>query len=1007
MHSVQINRTIYPRLPDIPDEETLWFITTIEPRELAFCRSKARSVRRRYFLLLYLKGMDFLRHSRFQPGELPRLMRLRLSQALGAPRETAEVLDLHPTEKSRVVAEVRAFLSLRPYETTVLAQLNRHLRAGRARTDGNLLLVVNEAIHWFLEKRIELPRFQTITTVSQAAIEAADEDLLQEIGGRVSEVRGKILEDLLEPMDPERSVFDRFKDEVGIACPTSMLAVLSRVEEIAEYLPLSTNPLEGLPRRKLESFSEIGRRFHSAELREFKPLQRKAIVVCYLARRHSQLLDASAEMLMQIWNKTRAEGRDEANAYRETKAALQERHEEVLKALLTFICKSRNSPEMVRRIHGYASREEYGKILLELKNTPSWNECYFRKIEDHYAALRRFLPAWYRAVPLVSTTSDDSILRAIRFLCDAGDKPLEAMFQARGVPTKCLAAKWAKRALVQDKWKKQERTIIKAPYELGVVDATVTGLKDRTIAVEGANRYARMNDHLLPRDAFFAGYDTHLKELGLPATASEYCAGTRMRLAERLQEFDDRYEELNGEFWVNKNGSLGYSRLRAEEKPTQRIKKLAALLRSYIEPVTILDVLLDCHRLTGFMDAFTPLSGRQNMPEAERILGQLATLDAYGCNAGVSQAAEATGCTPQAVLYMRRHFMGVKQLIDAASLLVDCYPRTVVSQHLNDPGIFMTDAMRFSTLKNSLTARVHHRYRDVKSILLYQHITSDCICFFSQASLCNVAEGLLMLRGVIDQKSRLEPAINICDNAGVNHLVLGMAPLLNIEVWPRLRSRQRYRLWAPDSSTGYKRIGNAIAGQIDLQLADECWPDMAWALASILKGHGHPALIAERLNAQPNHPATRGFQELGKLYFSNHALRYGMEPVMRRLITKNGSRREHWNRFQGDVFHAFGGVVRQKELGDQEEIFWFLTVVSNAIVLWNALALERAAWKAKKDGIEINEEDLKHILPTMVGHINFIGHFHVDLDRKPPFTLPAREGRWERQAGPRFRVVEP
>ena len=70
----------------------------------------------------------------------------------------------------------------------------------------------------------------------------------------------------------------------------------------------------------------------------------------------------------------------------------------------------------------------------------------------------------------------------------------------------------------------------------------------------------------------------------------------------------------------------------------------------------------------------------------------------------------------------------------------------------------------------------------------------------------------------------------------------------------------------------------------------------------------------------------------------------------------------------------------------QEEVFWFLTVVQNAIVLWNALSLENVLRKTGRD-LNISEEDLKRILPTMTGHINFVGEFNLDFMRTPPFEF--------------------
>jgi TnpA family transposase len=87
-------------------------------------------------------------------------------------------------------------------------------------------------------------------------------------------------------------------------------------------------------------------------------------------------------------------------------------------------------------------------------------------------------------------------------------------------------------------------------------------------------------------------------------------------------------------------------------------------------------------------------------------------------------------------------------LTEAASLLVDAYTSTPFAQKLGDPGIFMTDSMRFPTRKDSLTARHHFRYGRGKSILLYQHVTSNCIRFFTQALLCDVSEAIHMLDGI-------------------------------------------------------------------------------------------------------------------------------------------------------------------------------------------------------------------------------------------------------------------
>jgi TnpA family transposase len=161
---------------------------------------------------------------------------------------------------------------------------------------------------------------------------------------------------------------------------------------------------------------------------------------------------------------------------------------------------------------------------------------------------------------------------------------------------------------------------------------------------------------------------------------------------------------------------------------------------------------------------------------------------------------------------------------------------------------------------------------------------------------------------------------------------------------------------------------------------------MMWVLASIASGVGKPVVIFERLAAQPQHPATRGFQELGKLNRSSYLLRYGTDMDLRGFVVPHTAKREHWNKFTREV-QAFGDLVREKTLEDQEEVLWSLTVVQNAIVLWNALAIEDAVRRATAAGVKIDERALPHVHPTMTGQINFVGTFNLDLGRQPPFTF--------------------
>jgi TnpA family transposase len=701
--------------------------------------------------------------------------------------------------------------------------------------------------------------------------------------------------------------------------------------------------------------------------------------------RRAELLDAAADAFIQIWRKTRANAKSHANDYRQALVDTQAEYETVLQDLLVFICDSGSDYDMVRQIRKYRTEDEYETLRNEVIQTVSWTECYHKKIQDHYTTLRRFLPDWYETIPMLAMTSDNSILKAVAHVGMHADPKVSTLPSAE-IPTDFLAAKWKQRALVTHSWSDSIEMVHKAPYELGLMDAIANGLKGGTLAIDGARRYAPMTQHLIDRKEFFANYSQRLKRLGCPARAEEYYSPLRERLSESLAHFDQNYEKVQSFFRVNSRGRLSYLRS-SSQKPKKRVTKLNHTLKEYMMPATIMEVLLDCHRLTGFLDLFRPMRRRQNMDTESWLRTMLATLYAYGCNCGPSQAFQATGVSKQSIVYFRRHFMGTRQLMQAASVLADAYACTGPSQYLKDPGVFMTDAMHFPTLEDSLGARHYFRNRSGKNILLYQHVTADCICLFTNALLCGVSEAIHMLTGAVNQSTGYDSTVNICDNAGRSDLICGITPFLNMEIWPRLSSRQNLKLWRGAKDWTYTNINHAIAGTIRWDLIDDSWQAMIWVLASIVEGKADPSLIADYLRARPKHPAARGFSELGKAFRTIYMIRYGMDMNLRQIVMRYTARRENWNQFGRNIFHGFGGLVREKDLKGQAEVFWFLTVVQNAIVLWNALALDNAIPKARRDKITIREEDLRHILPTMVEHINFVGQFDIDINRRPPFRL--------------------
>ncbi len=968
---------LYPRLPSILDEDSLIEITTIESEERAFA-ARQGGPRSQYLRALYLKAVAALGHSRFQPGELPRQFRRRIAEQLEGEAEAEGILSIDRAEKSHIVSAVRSFLGLSPITRDDAGAVQAWLQAGLARKEGDIAILVTAVIERFRECRVEVPPSTMVQSIANRALKRTMESAFAIIGRGLTAEEEERLDALLAGAE-RKTPFDFLKNPPPQATPNTLAQELLRLERLRSFFPKETH-FDGITRHQLEQIAQLASRYAASELFQLSPLRRRALLLSFLVDRRAFLLDALADMAIRVWENTKQGAKEYANIKQEALAAVYESHQTTLSELLSIIDRSHNPEELWYAVHQYKSHQEYLSILDGLKHVESRSASYLSKIEDHYPALRRFLPDWYRLMPLRSTTTDDTIPRAQAFAREHATSN-QTELPVENCPTEFLFSPWEGKALRRFPRTGQITRVSKVPYELGLLDATVQGLKNGTLALADARRHAPMTDHLLPRDEFLARYEDYLARLGHPPTAKEHYGPLRDQLREDLEYFDRNYEASKGTFWVNRNGTLGYSRLPGQSIPP-RVKRLRDELAQSLPEVSILDILLDCQRWTGFMDAFRPASGRQNMSQEERIRHLLAALYAYGCNCGPVQASRALHIPKSQIVYTRRRYMATEQLMEAAAILAHSYQQTAMAERLGDVNVLLTDSTQVRTLKDSLIARQHHRYLSGKSTLLYQHVTSNCVCLFTQALLCNVSEGIHMLVGAMECQTGNDPIINICDSAGKSNLVFGLSSLLNILLFPRVRS-SHLKLWGAGDDARYENIAAAIAGQIRFDRIDKGWQDIMWILASIEAGTAKPLTILNHLVMQPQHPAAQGLDELGKLERSLYLLRYGKDMELRRFVAPHTSRREHWNKFTGEVL-AFGDLIREKTIEDQEEVFWFLTVVQDAIVLWDGLGIDYGLMGRSKP---ISEADLKRILPTMTHHINFVGKHDVDLHRKPPFEL--------------------
>ncbi len=205
---------------------------------------------------------------------------------------------------------------------------------------------------------------------------------------------------------------------------------------------------------------------------------------------------------------------------------------------------------------------------------------------------------------------------------------------------------------------------------------------------------------------------------------------------------------------------------------------------------------------------------------------------------------------------------------------------------------------------------------------------------------------------------------------------------------PRLKDLADQRLWRPDGAQVPDAVAGLFAGTIDTALIVEQW-DQLVRIAASLKARTAPAhVVLQRLTAGgPSDRIAKALTALGRLVKTRNILRYLHDAPFRRLIQAQLNRGESRHALARWLFFANQGEFRT---GDVEAIMnkaSCLSLLSNAVVLWYTLQMERIVTQLRSDGLAIADDDLTHVWPLQRRHVVPSGVYFVNRIM-PAFTLP-------------------
>ncbi|MGH3863715.1 DUF4158 domain-containing protein, partial [Actinokineospora sp.] len=533
------------------------------------------------------------------------------------------------TEHLRLVAQ---YLGWRPPSTLELKELDEFLLA-RAMEHDSPTLLFRLACEYLISARVIRPGPVTVVERVAHAREQAQRETYVGLAHEFTDARCAALDGLLVT-DPEvKATRLRWLSTGAVeASPAAVKAEVAKLEFLrglgADALDLSMLPAE---RRRF--LATVGRRLTAQALERRGPQRRYPILLTLLAQSATDVLDEVVGLFDQ------AISAREGKAERKMREALAERgkagedRQALLDDLLAIIADPQISDE---QIGGLIRGERIGwprlrSAVAQAAPRLPRDHGHLAALDGSYGYLRQFTPQVLAAVRFAGGTAATGLLEAVEIL-----RELNAT-GARRVPDGFVPTRW--RGYLDTARKSGSTNAYRHYWELCTLLGLRDGLRTGDVYVPGSRRYSDPATYLLTAEKWSAQRVEFCRLVGKPADPARALAVAGDELGQALGELEQVLAAGDGPVRLDDGGDLVISPLSAEDIPAEATA-LKAELTAMLPFASIVSLLIELDKRTGFLDCFTHAGGKQSRsPELKRNL--IAVLISHSTNLGLTRMADA------------------------------------------------------------------------------------------------------------------------------------------------------------------------------------------------------------------------------------------------------------------------------------------------------------------------------------------------------------------------------
>ncbi len=861
------------------------------------------------------------------------------------------------------VAELQERLRTRSFSANTAVELRAWLLP-RAIEDERFLHLARLVLEECRQRRIVLPSPAALERLCVEVRHKARTESYRRLTNGLSAEQRKGLDALTGRREPSgQNWLTWLRQMPEAAKPAAMLGVIGRLGHVRA---IGIEPARGqvVHQARLAQLAREAGRTTVQHVADYERQRRHATLVATVLDLSASLTDQAMDLFDRLVGAMfrKAEGRH-ARAFQADARAINDKVRVFARIGAALVAGREQKQDGYEAIVALMSWDKFCASVAEAEALARPEEFdAYSNLGEHYAAIRKWSPAFLKTFTFESVPAAASLMRAIELLreMNISGKPLP-----KSVPVGFIRPRWAGQVMPNG-------TIDHRFYELCVLSELRDRLHAGDVWVTGSRQYRSFEERLISKQAMELLRQEGNLPVAVESDFDKFLEARRIKLHERLTAVDARAAEGKLPDVTLTKGVLKISPIEKSTPP--EAEALAVRLYAMLPRIRITDLLAEVARWTGFADCFTHLRSGETAADG-RIL--MAGLLADGLNLGLTRMAEACSIASLGQLaWMSDWHIREETYLLALRRLVNQQQREPFAAHFGGGTASSSDGQFFLAAGLGRDAGdLNAHYSQKPGFKIYTHLSDRYGPFFTKVIAATASEALHVLDALLYHQSEVTVRRHHTDGGGDSDHVFALCAMLGFQFAPRIPDLKHRRLYSFDKPSAYPALEPMIAGRINVALIRAHWSEILRVIASIRTGTVTASLIMRQLASHPRqNGVAAAIRELGRLERTLFTLDWIDDPELRRTAGQELNKGEARNSLARAVFIHRLGEIRDRTYENQQHRASGLNLLVTAIILWNTRYLESAV-AALRQSEDVQDHLLAHLSPLGWEHVNLTGDY--------------------------------